>query len=295
MLAVRHLHKSIDRQPVLRDVSFELRRGMVAGLIGRNGAGKTTLLKTMSGVFDPDTGDVLLDGESVYRKPEIKREIVLLPDNPEALYGYTAEECARLYALVYPRFDRAAFDEMTRRFGLPANRKIRQLSRGMKMLASITLGIATRASYVLLDEPTNGIDPIAKQQVLSLLVEAVSEGMTLLIASHAMGDLERLSDMILLIRQGEVETHEIEDPSRGEAVKLQVVFDGEPPAAWLASPQVMVLEHVGRVYTLLVNREDGGAKLEELKRMKPLVLEELPLGLEDLFVWKLGGRSDEDR
>lgn len=295
MLTVRHLHKAIDRQPVLRDVSFTLRPGVVTGLVGRNGAGKTTLLKTMAGVYEPDAGDVLLEGESVHRRPEIKREIVFLPDNPEALFGYTAEECARLYALVYPRFDRAAFDEMIRRFGLPAHRKIRQLSRGMKMLASISLGIATRASYVLLDEPTNGIDPIAKQQVLSLLVEAVSEGMTLLVASHAMGDLERLSDMILLIRQGEVEIHEMADPSRGEAVKLQVVFDGEPPAAWLASPQVMVLNHVGRVYTLLVSRDDGDAKLEELRRMRPLVLEELPLGLEDLFVWKHGGRSDEDR
>jgi len=295
MLAVRHLHKSIDRRPVLKDVSFELRRGMVAGLIGRNGAGKTTLLKTMSGVFDPDTGDVLLDGESVYRRPEIKREIVLLPDNPEALYGYTAEECARLYALVYPRFDRAAFDEMIRRFGLPANRKIRQLSRGMKMLVSISLGIATRASYVLLDEPTNGIDPIAKQQVLSLLVETVSEGTTLLIASHAMGDLERLSDMILLIRRGGSGDPCDGRPLAGRGGQAAGRVDGEPPAAWLAGPQIMVLEHVGRVYTLLVSREDGDAKLEELKRMKPLVLEELPLGLEDLFVWKLGGRNDEDR
>ena len=295
MLAVRHLHKSIERQPVLKDVSFELRPGMVAGLVGRNGAGKTTLLKTMAGVYDPDAGDVVLEGESVHRRPEIKREIVFLPDNPEALFGYTAEECARLYALVYPRFDRTAFDEMIRRFGLPTNRKIRHLSRGMKMLASISLGIATRASYVLLDEPTNGIDPIAKQQVLTLLVEAVSEGMTLLIASHAMGELERLSDMVLLMRQGEVEIHDIADPSRGEAVKLQVVFDGEAPAAWLASPQVMVLEHVGRVYTLLIGRGEGDAKLEELRRMRPLVLEELPLGLEDLFMWKHGGRSDEDR
>src|SRR5690606_4029773 len=221
MLAVRHLHKSIERQPVLKDVSFELRPGMVAGLIGRNGAGKTTLLKTMAGIYDPDAGDVLLEGESVHRQPEIKREIVFLPDNPEALFGYTAEECARLYALIYPRFDRAAFDEMIRRFGLPANRKIRQLSRGMKMLASISLGIATRASYVLLDEPTNGIDPITKQQVLTLLVEAVSEGMTLLIASHAMGDLERLSDMILMIRQGEVEIHEIADRSEEHTSELQ--------------------------------------------------------------------------
>lgn len=293
MLTVRHLHKAIDRQPVLRDVSFTLRPGVVTGLVGRNGAGKTTLLKTMAGIYDPDGGEVLLDGESIHRRPELKREIVFLPDVPEALYGYTAEECARLYALVYPRFDRALFDALIRRFELPPRRNIRQFSRGMKMLLSASLGIATRAGYVLLDEPTNGIDPIAKKQLLSLLVEAASEGMSLLIATHLLEELERLSDQILLIRDGTVELHETEDPSRGRLVKLQVVFAGEPPAAWLSSPHVRVLDHVGRVHTLIVSREDGDAALEELRRMQPVVLEELPLRLEDLFFWKLGGRSDE--
>ena len=293
MLTVRHLYKTIDRQPVLRDVSFTLEPGMVAGLVGRNGAGKTTLLKTMAGIYDPDRGNVLLDGESIHRRPALKREIVFLPDVPEALYGYSAEECARLYALVYPRFDRELFDSLLRRFELPSGRNVRHFSRGMKMLLSASLGIATRARYVLLDEPTNGIDPIAKKQLLSLLAEAASEGMAMLISSHLLNELERLSDRILLIGDGTVETHETEDPSRGRLVKLQVVFAGEPPAAWLASPQVKVLDHVGRVHTLIVSREDGDAALEELRRMQPVVLEELPLKLEDLFFWKLGGRSDE--
>ncbi|MGG1314092.1 ATP-binding cassette domain-containing protein [Cohnella laeviribosi] len=292
MLTVCNLRKTIDRKPVLRQVSFSVGPGQVAGLVGRNGSGKTTLLKTMAGIFTPDSGEVRYGETSIAAHPEAKREVVFIPDSPEALYGYTAYGCADLYANIYPRFDMLFFKETMKRFGLPLDKNIKHFSKGMKMLFSTGLGIATRAQFVLLDEPTNGIDPIAKKQVLTLLMEAAADGTSLIISSHLLDELERIADKVLLLKDGTVETYETGDEANAGIAKLQVVFRGEAPAAWLASPEVKVLEHVGRVYTLLVSRAPSSSAYGELEAMKPLLMEPLPLRLEDLFAWKLGGPSN---
>lgn len=289
MLAVRRLSKKIDGKAVLTDVGFELGEGRVAGLIGRNGAGKTTLLKLMSGILDPDDGEVLFEGRSVHREPEAKRELVFIPDTPEAWYGYTGWGAAYMFGQVYPRFDAAYFKHSMNRFGLPIDRNIRHFSKGMRMMFSTALGLSTRARLVLLDEPTNGIDPIAKKQVLTLLMEAAADGMSLIVSSHLLEELERMTDTILLMRAGAVETHASEGGAESIVVKLQVVFQGEAPEAWLRSHDVRVLDHIGRVYTLLLNAAPGSSASEELAAMRPLLVEPLPVRLEDLYVWKLGG------
>ncbi|CAI6063921.1 ABC transporter ATP-binding protein [Cohnella sp. JJ-181] len=293
MLAVRHLSKKIDGKAVLADVSFELGEGRVAGLIGRNGAGKTTLLKVMSGILDPDGGEVLFEGRSIHWEPEVKRELVFIPDTPEAWYGYTGWGAAYMFGQIYPRFNPVYFRDTMNRFGLPLDRNIRQFSKGMRMMFSTALGLSTRAKLVLLDEPTNGIDPIAKKQVLTLLMEAAADGMSLIISSHLLEELERMTDAILLMRSGGVETHASEGVADGIVTKLQVVFAGEAPEAWLRSPDVRVLDHIGRVYTLLLNAAPGSAAAGELVAMQPMLMEPLPVRLEDLYVWKLGGEPHE--
>lgn len=289
MLAVRGLSKRIDGKAVLTEIDLELAAGGVAGLIGRNGAGKTTLLRVISGILDPDGGEVLFEGRSVHREPEVKRELVFIPDSPEAWYGYTGWGAAYMFGQIYPRFDPACFRDMMNRLGLPLDRNIRHFSKGMRMMFSTALGLSTRAKLVLLDEPTNGIDPIAKKQVLTLLMEAAADGMSLVLSSHLLEELERMTDTILLMRAGSVETHASEGVADGIVAKLQVVFEGAAPEAWLRSPDVRVLDHIGRVYTLLLNAAHGSTALKELEAMHPLLMEPLPVRLEDLYVWKLGG------
>lgn len=294
MLEACHLRKKIDGKPVLSNVSFELGEGRVAGLIGRNGAGKTTLLKVLSGILDPDGGEVLFEGRSVHQEPEVKRELVFIPDTPEAWFGYTGWGAAYMFGQIYPRFDPLYFKETMIRFGLPLDRNIRHFSKGMRMMFSTVLGLSTRAKLVLLDEPTNGIDPIAKKQVLTLLMEASADGMSLIVSSHLLEELERMTDTILLMRSGSVETHASEGVADGIVSKLQVVFQGEAPEAWLRSPDVRVLDHIGRVYTLLLNGAPGSVAVAELEAMNPLLVEPLAVRLEDLYVWKLGGEPNED-
>ncbi|MFK7696725.1 ABC transporter ATP-binding protein [Paenibacillus sp. HJGM_3] len=291
MLTVNGVRKSIENRIVLENVHFALTPGSVAGLIGRNGAGKTTLLKTMAGILDPEAGTVEYNGRSVHNEPEVKRSIVFVPDSPEAFYGYTPQDAAKFYGLIYPDFDPGFFKETMERFGLPFTRRVRQFSKGMRMLFNITLGLATRAKAVLLDEPTNGIDPIAKKQVLTLLMEAAEEGVTLVISSHLLDELERITDTVLLMKDGSIEQSMSLDTSMGTVLKRQIVFKSEAPEAWLNRTDVFVLDHIGRVYTVLIQTQDGTAALDILKGADPLLNESLPVKLEDLFIWKLGGHA----
>lgn len=291
MLAVRGLSKAIDQQEVLRGVDFTLQQGQVVGVVGRNGAGKTTLFKTMAGVLFPDSGTVEYKGKSIHEHPQTKKNIIFIPDSPEALFSYTPIESAKLYADIYSAFDMDYFKNTLLRLELPLNRKVRQFSKGMRMMFSTVLGLSTKAHFILLDEPTNGIDAIAKKQVMTLLIEAAEEGRTLVISSHLLGELERIADTILIMKDGTIETHAMSESVNGAIVKYQIVFQGDTPKEWLASPNVKVLENVGRVYTVLVDTESNAKALSELSLLNPLLMEQLPMKLEDLFVWKLGGKN----
>ncbi|MBV6712102.1 ABC transporter ATP-binding protein [Paenibacillus chitinolyticus] len=289
MLNVEALSKRIDGRPVLEDIRFELGQGSIAALVGRNGAGKTTLLRTLAGILDPDHGEVRWEGRSIHEHPDAKRNIVYVPDSLDMLGGYTAKDCADLYRLAYPDFEPVYFADQLRRFHLPERKKIRTFSKGMKALMGILLAFSSKASLILLDEPTNGLDPIVRKQVLSFLVEEVAGGSTsVLISSHQLQELERIADTVVMIREGKLESVSSLEETKGALHKLQVVFNGEPPGDFLSLPQVRVASHVGRVYTLLLLQDDSGQTLQHLQHLNPLLVDRLPIQLEDVFEYRLG-------
>ncbi|SEG38984.1 ABC transporter ATP-binding protein [Paenibacillus sp. UNC499MF] len=288
MLNVESVCKRIDGRPVLEDIRFRLGQGSIAALVGRNGAGKTTLLRTLAGILDPDRGEVHWEGRSIHEHPEAKRNIVYVPDSLDMLGGYTAKECADLYRLAYPDFDPAYFAGQLRRFQLPERKKIRTFSKGMKALMGILLAFSSRTSLILLDEPTNGLDPIVRKQVLSFLVEEVAGGSTsVLLSSHQLQELERIADTVIMIREGKLETASSLEEAKGSLYKLQVAFGDEPPRDFLKLSQVRVLNRVGRVYTLLL-QDDSGQTLQLLEQMNPLLIDRLSIQLEDVFEYRLG-------
>ncbi|MFC9777987.1 ABC transporter ATP-binding protein [Paenibacillus chitinolyticus] len=289
MLNVEALSKRIDGHPVLEDVRFRLGQGSIAALVGRNGAGKTTLLRTLAGILEPDRGEVRWEGRSIHEYPDAKRNIVYVPDSLDMLGGYTAKECADLYRLAYPDFDPAYFADQLRRFHLPERKKIRTFSKGMKALIGLLLAFSSKASLILLDEPTNGLDSIVRKQVLSFLVEEVASGNTsVLVSSHQLQELERIADTVIMIREGKLESASSLEETKGALHKLQVVFNGEPPGDFLSLPQVRVVSHVGRVYTLLLLQDDSVQTLQHLQHLNPLLVDRLSIQLEDVFEYRLG-------
>ncbi|MDP5274119.1 ABC transporter ATP-binding protein [Chengkuizengella axinellae] len=291
MLRVENVSKTIQNHKILNNISFEIEPGKIVGLVGRNGAGKTTLLKTIVGILTPTQGDIRFEQESVYTKPAIKQQIVFVPDSPEALKSYSIREIVQLYKLTYPNFDQTYFYKLLKKFSLNHDRKIRNYSKGMKVLFSLVLAFSTKAKLIILDEPTDGLDVIIKKQILKYILEEVSEGHTsILISSHRLEELEQISDTIMVMKDGKIESHTDLLDMKKKYKKIQVVFNGNLPTSISSKDNVRQLNKTGRVFTLLL--EGDIDKLSSLiQNEQPVYFEELPLTLEDLFVAKLGGEE----
>ncbi|GAA4838462.1 ABC transporter ATP-binding protein [Paenibacillus vulneris] len=289
MLTVRNLSKHIDGKPIISGVHFEIKQGTITGLIGRNGVGKTTLLRLLAGILDPDEGEVMLEGVNLTAHPEVKQSLYYVPDSMSMYNSYNVKELVRLHRHMYESFDEQALYGWMDRFQLPANRSIRSFSKGMKALLFMIIALSTRARLILLDEPTNGLDVIVKKQIMQLLIEEVSERETaLFISSHHLQELEKVADVIMMMKETEIESviriGELQETYK----KVQVAFADTMRNPLSSLPDVEVLSQVGRVATLLLKNDTAGT-MKALKNSEPLLLDELPVTIEDLFITKLGG------
>lgn len=297
MIEVIRLKKEMNQLPVLEEVSFSLERGTISGLIGRNGTGKTTLLRLMMGILLPDQGDVRYEGESIYAHPEKKNHLVFLPENKLTLQNYSANQIARLYKMFYPHFDQSYLDRKIAQFNLPVNRRIRQFSKGMKALFSLILAFATRADVILLDEPTDGLDAVIKRQWYELLVDEVAERQhTVLISSHRLDELESVCDTVMILKNGRIDTNSDLNTLKTNYYKLQIVYDEAIPTEMLHLPGTRVLAQAGRIVILMVEENRKEEAMTRIQASRPLLIDELPVSLEELFVATVGGedRGDKD-
>lgn len=288
MIEVKNLSKEIGGKTILRDLNFQLPTGAIVGLLGRNGAGKTTLLRTLIGIILPDEGEILVDGESALDNAKVKERMVYVSDVPTAISRYNVKELVNFYAAAYPDFDRGMFSEMMARYKLP-HQKIRHYSKGMKALLAIILAFCTRVDYILMDEPTSGLDPIVKRQVLQFIIDEVAQKqVTVLISTHHLDEVEKIADTFMMMNNETIESVTSLDDAKELFRKVQVAFAQGLPEFLNGLDQVKVLNHIGKVHTLLI-RGDIGATLEKIRNEKPLLIEELPMSLEDIFVTTLGG------
>jgi ABC-2 type transport system ATP-binding protein len=291
-MLIKGVSKTIKQKSILKGITFEVEPGKVTGLIGRNGAGKTTLLQLMVGILTPEAGDIQLKEHSIYTTPEVKQDIVFVPDSPEALKSYSIKEICQLYKDIYPKFDEELFYSLLDRFTLPKNGKVGSFSKGMKALFALILAFSTKATYILLDEPTDGLDVIVKKRILQFIIEAVADyNVAVVISSHRLDELEYLADTIIMLKKGEVsETYSL-DTIKESYKKVQVVFPHGMPDT--VKNLGTVIGETGKVYVLIFEDETNQG-IEKIKEAHPLYMEELPLTLEDLFVAKLGGEQFVD-
>ena len=291
MIEVRDLVKSFDGLRALDGLSLTVPTGAVYGLVGPNGAGKSTLIRHLAGILRQDAGSVTVDGEPVYENPAVKRRIAYIPDEVFYYTQATLRDMKRLYRDLYPSFDRECWEKLAPAFQLDEKRPIRKLSKGQQKQAAFWLALSLRPELVILDEPVDGLDPVMRRQVWSLLLSEVAErGVTVLVSSHNLRDLEDVCDHVGIMHKGKMLLERSLSELQENLVKIQLAL---PEGAEL--PADLDLLHESRTGRLrqLILRGKAEELTEKLQAAGPLFLDILPLNLEEIFIYELGGADHE--
>ena len=289
MIEVRELVKRFGGFAALDGASVTVPEGSVYGLVGPNGAGKSTLIRHITGVYRADRGQVLVDGENVYENPEKKALVAAIPDEWFYFPSATIRDMMRFYRGFYPAFDMDRYERFKEVFAISEKAVIRRLSKGMQKQAAFWLTMCCRPKYLVLDEPVDGLDPVMRRQVWSLMMGDVEEnGTTVLVSSHNLRELEDVCDHVGIMNKGKILIERSLSDLQENIVKLQAVWkDGEVPTL-PAQLHVLHQSHLGRVYTYII-RGNARELTAQLGALDPLMLEALPLSLEEIFIYELGG------
>ena len=292
MIEAKAVTKSFDGFLALNDLNMTVPRGSIYGLVGPNGAGKSTILRHLCGVYRPDSGVITVEGQPVYENPAIKERMVVIPDDVYYYGSASVREMMKFYRGMYPTFSMERFEKLAEAFPeVDAKRPIRRMSKGMQKQAAFWLAMSCCPDYLLLDEPVDGLDPVMRRQVWSLLMGDVAEwGTTVLVSSHNLRELEDVCDHVGILSHGQVVIERSLSQLQGTTVKLQVAFpDGVQPGL----PQGMEVLHqsqLGRVYTYIV-RGRAEEVQQQVEAIHPLFVEALPLSLEEIFIYEMGGND----
>ena len=205
MLKMENVTKTFGNFKALDDLTMNVPKGAVYGLVGPNGAGKSTAIRLLTGVYRPDCGHITMEGIGVYENPALKSRIGYIPDDIFYFPSASMEEMRRYYRGLYPNFDDDLFDRLYEVFQLPKKGQIRRFSKGMQKQAAFHLTICTRPDVLILDEPVDGLDPVMRRQVWSLLLSEVAQReTTVLISSHNLRELEDICDHVGIMDHGKM-------------------------------------------------------------------------------------------
>ena len=287
MLKLENVTKTFGGFKALEDLTMNVPKGAVYGLVGPNGAGKTTAIRLITGVYRPDSGSITMEGVGIYENPALKSRIGYIPDDVFYFPSASLEEMRRYYRGIYPEFDDELFQKLHEVFELPQKGQIRRFSKGMQKQAAFQLTICTRPDLLVLDEPIDGLDPVMRRQVWNLILSEVSQReTTVLISSHNLRELEDICDHVGIMDHGKMLLERSLADMQGGTVKLQLV--GDLPEGL----EVLHESQSGRMKTFVI-RGSAEAVTERIKANNPTYFDVLPLSLEEIFIYELGGVNYE--
>ena len=289
MIRVENVCKDFDGFRALRHLNMHVPKGSIYGLVGPNGAGKSTIIRHIVGDFRQDTGSVLVDGAPIYENIEKKAKIAFIPDDIFYFMQANTNDMKKFYQSIYPSFDAELFEKLKVCFpAVNVKRNIRNLSKGMQKQVAFWLAICCRPELLILDEPVDGLDPVMRRQIWSLMMNDVAErGTTVLVSSHNLRELEDVCDHVGIMDHGSLLLERSLSELQGGVSKIQIAFEGEMPAL-PDDLKVLHQSRSGRVHTLIVRAAQGVAS-HELAKLQPILLDEIPLTLEEIFIYELGG------
>ena len=281
MIEVKNVTKTFDGFRALDDLTLTVPQGAVYGLVGPNGAGKSTIIRHLTGIYRQDAGTITIDGAPVFENPAVKARIAYIPDDVFYFAQATIADMMRYYRGIYPRFDAERYEKLGAVFALDPKRPIRRLSKGMQKQAAFWLAMCMRPDVLILDEPVDGLDPVMRRQVWSLVMADVAEnGTTVLVSSHNLRELEDVCDHVGIMNGGKLLLERTLSDLQDNISKVLI-----------ALPDGLDIVHqstTGRLYTLIL-RGNATELTNILSTAQPLFMDVVPLTLEEIFIYELGG------
>lgn len=295
MIEVNQLVKNYGSFRALDGVNMNVGCGDIYGLVGPNGAGKSTLIRHLTGILKQDAGEVFIQGQPVYENRRVKECMAYIPDDLFYFLQADALEMKRYYQGIYPTFDEKMFYRMQEFFPeIDVHRNIRRLSKGMQKQVAFWLAVCCKPKVMILDEPLDGLDPVMRRQVWSILMAQVAEQqMTVLVSSHNLRELEDVCDHVGIMNHGKIMIERSLSELQGNISKIQVACEEGMPKLPEAF-QVLHMSNIGRVYTLIVKgNPDAAVAAVCADKGHPFLVDVLPLTLEEIFIYEMGGMDYE--
>lgn len=284
MIEFKHITKKFDDFTAVEDISFKVEPSSIYGLIGYNGAGKTTLLKTAAGIYRPENGEVLMDGQNTFNNNDIRKRMFYIPDDLYFPMNSTPKSMARFYADYYPNFSFKTFDNLIELFGLDKKKKIRGFSKGMQRQTEIVLALASKPQFLLLDETFDGLDPQKREITKKLFVEYIAEKeASIIISSHNLVELSNLCDNAGLINGKHLTMDcSVYDISQNYS-KLRLIFDRDVTIEDFKDIKCKSLEIDGKI-VMMVFEGDATEEKQKLNALLPVAIDEYQLTMEEVFL-----------
>lgn len=291
MIEVSNLNKSFGNYKVLENLSCNLKSSSIYGLIGHNGSGKTTLLKTLAGIYQKDSGSVLIHGEEIFDNATVKQKCFFVPDELYFLPQSNLNRMARFYKGYYPQWNDTFFRKLVTLFGLDPTKRLNSFSKGMQRQAAVILALSTEPKYLLLDESFDGLDPEKRSLVRQLLSEYMAEkDASIMISSHNLRELEDLCDNMGLIKDKKIVFDCSIEDVRKNRNKFRLAFKDEVSEEAFNEIPLKSFDKSGRIVTFIANGAVDELTLR-LEAMNPVLLEVLPLTLEEIFLDEMEAKS----
>ena len=288
MIEVRDVVKKFDGFAALDGATLSVPTGSVYGLVGPNGAGKSTIIRHLTGIYRQDEGEVKIGGEPIWENGPMKSRIAAIPDDWFYFFQSNIRDMMRFYRGIYSNFSVERYEKLKEVFSIDEKKNIRRLSKGMQKQVAFWLALSCMPDYLILDEPVDGLDPVMRRQIWSLMMGDVAErGTTVLVSSHNLRELEDVCDHVGIMDHGKVLLERSLVDLQDNMVKLQVVFrDGmdEVPA----DLPVLHASRIGRVHTIIL-RMNAEEAVNRMAVYQPMLVDALPLTLEEIFIYELGG------
>ena len=287
MIKARKLTKRFGEVEALVDMNCNIPQGCIYGLVGANGSGKSTFLRLCNGIYQPDEGHVSINGGEVFDNPAVKEHCVFVPDELYFLPQSNLNRMALLYEAMYPRFSNERYRELCAAFKLDGTRLLSTFSKGMRRQAATILALAAMTDYIFFDETFDGLDPVMRNLVKSMLYADVLErGSTAVITSHSLRELEDTCDQLALLYKGGIVFESDVQNLKTSLFKVQVAFSAEYDREKFSELDILAFNKQGSVANMIIRGDNAKAKAS-IAAQQPLLLEVLPLTLEEVFLYEM--------